>query len=613
MEKFKQSNLKFKVSEKSPEPECDSQTTSTIPKNNLQSVKTTKKEETPKVEPTPQKKPNQPKKKKSTKNKIAYPSGLSTSGNQTEENKISNKNESQNSENEEWENAESTSTIEKTIQNKRNKWKNKGSKKWGKNGGEWIREINWDKPQKKKRKNRKKKKKNNENGWKPGHMKLKTFSNEIDISSSFVHISEYSKQNSPDTKSLLKIEDHSSQFEKVRKNYSMNRNFDFIRLDTKYFTSSTFVKLQNYNLFLAADSPAHPDYKPGKHSICVYRQIFDASKDSLSFESLLDYQVDKAVQQMLVNEDEDLVVVVFENCEMQLFYLEHRVISVGGNTFFPQIRFDPIEAKCLLGQQFSANSVTMVNMNPHKIRLKDPSKSSYFAKCDVRFSLNNEEYLTIFNKTNKSLEFYNINNLDNISCCMRYTLRNLPEVTTIIPLENNWIALGCSVGDKSNESKNLVVMNLKNMDYSLKGWEQLVGVQEMVFDQDNGLLFVASILGCFSVLKFEASCGDLNVLGTFKVGPESENLSLRILRSRQNSDPNRLVVLESSDHMFTYSIRENGNGLVTSDDLLIPIEMAELSISTFQMIDLHLKNKFLLVERKNGKKLDEACIVKMNE
>ena len=547
LEKFKKSDLSSRLSQRASPSDCDTRAPSTLPAQSTEPTQAPAKspQETKQEafdQPTPkQSRPAKRPKARASKDAPVYSSGLDTARDTLDTHEP---------ESNAPETTESPCTEGQDSQKTQNRAKRQSA----------YYEVA--RPTGKTRRKKKRKKNNNRKGWNPSKLTIKKPKDGYDISSSFVHVSEYKKP-APTTADAVAIQDHSSQFLRVVKSYSTNKDFDFAVLQTKYFTASTFVKLKNYNLFLAADSPAHPDYRPGKPCIQVYRQAYDSAKNRLKFDSLLTQSVHQPVRKLLLNGDEDLLVVVFDNAEMQLFYIEHSVISVGGNTFSPRLALDPIDVEGLAGQQFSADSATMLELNPSRVRLKDPRKNAYFKKRSVKYSMQNTEHLAVFNKTSRRLEFYDISNLDRVSCCMSFALRNLPTVTRIVPLESNWIALGCSGEALPAKPQSLVAMNLQNMEYVLTGWSQLDGVGDLVYDRDNGLLFVASASKCFSALQFDASTGKATLLGAFTVGAKSEQLSLRIFRSRQTCRPNRLMVSDGSDHLYTYLIRQNGKPEVT--------------------------------------------------
>lgn len=427
--------------------------------------------------------------------------------------------------------------------------------------------------------------------------------NPVDIGHCFVRQSELTGDQSPfraksAPQEVPALRDHSEDFRKVLRPFSGNKDFNFSALELACLSRATFVRLQNFGLCLAAESPAHPAFQSRNPKLKLFRQTFDSGSNKVDFHCLLSERLPSPVCKLALNEDQDLLAAGLADSSVLLFFLRHRAVSVGGNTFDTTLSLEPVSAPGIKGQRFCPGATTILHLNPFQVRPR-PDRAKYVQILGgAKFAMDKSDHLALFNEANSSLEVFSISDLDCVTCCLRYRLGHLERVSSVVDLNSSWVALSCSTGTQKTNKHTLATLHLLNGHCQVSTWAGLGGVREVAYDSDNHLLFVASDSGTLFAARFENKDGALTLLGSFKVG--AGPLSLKVLRSKESLRRNRLVVLDGSDHMYSYTIHgssDDWESFAERKQVLCPVEMAELPGATLELIDLHQKNRHLLAAR----------------
>lgn len=389
---------------------------------------------------------------------------------------------------------------------------------------------------------------------------IKVFKNTIDVSESVVNQQETKDQENAQSTNQLKIESSKKVFDQLIVPFKKNSNFGFASIPKQFLTRNTFVKFSHHNIFVVANDGNHPEYKATNNSICVYSQDYDFESKGLQFNKIWEQKVNLPVTKMLVNQEDDLLFVGFIDNTIKVFYIDQLLRDVSSNAKKAPICLEEITGTGLDKKSFSVSSMTLVQAKPHQIRLKNKNNKKFLTKSDeMPFHLNKEEYLLIFNEESYSLEYYNIRDVDEIHFCLGYKLRNLPLISHITLLENDFICLGSKSNVKYNQERGLVLMNLKNFEYSFYGWKQLQGVHSMVYDQENEFLFVSNLNRYFSVFKIDLKNAILELAGHYSIqGLRDDRLTFSIIESRTKEKANKLFVFDGTDSMFMYLIGKQG-------------------------------------------------------
>lgn len=442
------------------------------------------------------------------------------------------------------------------------------------------------------------------------------FRESVDVSNSLIHQSDVPKDLEWNDKSPFFLIDHFDDFTRFEKKKRQKKNMTFFTFDCPFVTKHTFIRLNKQNLIIAANDPTHPQYKSEKNLLKVFRQASSARSKNLEFEFICVHNMPRPVIKLQVNKWDDLLIVHFDDDSMTFFDMSFRMMKVGHVSDMYTIRLEEVSIKTTKNKKYQGRSSLLIKTNLQK-SLKSMKKNEYISHKKIPYTQDLQEYLLIYNKTARSLELYNLDSSTKIECCLQYRLSNLPFISKIIYLENDYICLGSGAQNIKHSERNLVLMSLKTFEFSYHGWDQLDSVSDMVYDPFSGMLFVANETRYFSALKFYSKVKTLSLFKHFTLDSSSNRrVSFMLVRPSKTETFSKLLVFNKTNYMHTYLIIGNGKSIkfndVIVDNVISPFQLTELSLPTIDSVNIKIDRRVMLIET-NRKKLSSFCSISLGD
>lgn len=349
--------------------------------------------------------------------------------------------------------------------------------------------------------------------------------------------------------------------------------YKYCDTQSRNYTRNTLVSMQKYPYTIIAENSGEAQKKQSKRGsnlLKIYKKTYIYSSNEIVFKCLRTMQLHAPVAKLALNQENDILIVSFENGEVRIFFIEEKRQALDNAKFAKSIEFEEIRTSIDESSVYSPGAICVARLDLQEIsnRMFEKKNKFVYVSRELPMSRNKEkpECLILYNRVKNSLEIFSIADPDDIRLSVRFQISNLCSVSRIGYLEKDWLVLGGRVHGSSSHKKNLLLFDPLNFKFVEFGWKELVDVSELLYHRDSRMLFVAVQNKYFAVFYFNLKDSFLEKIGLFS--PDLRNsgqLSFLLMSNYQRSKNkplrNLLFISNGSNRLYTYKIDSKG-GLV---------------------------------------------------
>ena len=386
--------------------------------------------------------------------------------------------------------------------------------------------------------------------------------------------------------------------------FTYNFNIKTSEIKSKSFTKDTVLALDDQRILVVAENPSdfedlsnreNPEKSENKNISVVksvlkfYRMSFDVEEKEMIFICFRTKNLHGSVVKLAHNASQNLIFVGYSDGRIVTYFFDQTrsVNSNGSHTLGCVLE----EMKTIIGSSYSASSMLVTRLQVNKINKQMIKKNNKLQFVTSKIKIidiikHDIECLVVFDEKESSIQYFSLDDCDDIYLALSYKIKHLCHVKKILELENNVLVFGGYLNQISEHSRNLFTLNMSNLSYNICGWNQLKNVADMVYFEERKLLFVASECQYFSVLRFNPESLSLSPVSYFS--PDLNKPGILSLKLVFDLKRPILLVTNDSNKIFSYIIDNQGT--------VSPFKIQFLKDPVIGIVDLKMRNQMMLVD-----------------